>query len=151
MAKISKKSQNVQPPAGVDEISQFILEGLREAGLVTAAEQTFHTPSVDIFSTPTELIMEVEIPGVRRDDIDVTMLKNIVTIKAVKAECFEEPKVNYICMERSFGKVLRQIELPFAVDAANIKAVYKNGVLTITVPRVVDKRAMTRRVTVDIA
>lgn len=151
MAKMSKKSPQVQTPAGVDEISQFILEGLREAGLVTAAEQTSHTPSVDIFSTTTELVMEIEIPGVKRNDIEVTMLKNIITIKAVKAECFEESKINYVCMERSFGKVFRQIEIPFAVDAAKIKAVYKNGVLTITLPRVEDKRTMTRRVTVDIA
>lgn len=150
MAKISKKPQNAQIPVGADEINQFIIDGLREAGLVTVAEQTSHAPSVDIFSTPSELVMEIELPGVKRNDIEVTMLKDTITIKAVKAECFEEPKVNYVCMERAFGKVLRQIEIPFAVDAAKIKAVYKNGVLTITLPRVVDKRAITRRVAVDV-
>ncbi|OGQ60434.1 MAG: hypothetical protein A3J24_09150 [Deltaproteobacteria bacterium RIFCSPLOWO2_02_FULL_53_8] len=150
MAKISKKAHSSQSAIGSDELSQFILEGLREAGLVTAIEQTSHTPCVDIFSTPSELVMEIEVPGVRRTDIEVTMLKDTITIKAVKTERFEESKVNYVCMERSFGRVFRQIEIPFAVDAAKIKAVYKSGVLTITLPRVVDKRAMSRRVTVDI-
>ncbi|MBI5885889.1 MAG: Hsp20/alpha crystallin family protein [Deltaproteobacteria bacterium] len=151
MAKISRKSKNDQTSAGIDEINQFILEGLREAGLVTAAEQTSHTPNVDVFSTPAELVMEIEMPGVRREDIEVTLLKDTVTVRSIKAECFEEPKVNYVCMERSFGRIFRQVEIPFAVDAAKIKAVYKNGVLTITLPRVVDKRAASRRVTVDIA
>ncbi|MBI5562150.1 MAG: Hsp20/alpha crystallin family protein [Deltaproteobacteria bacterium] len=149
MAKISKKPQDEQAGAEPDDINRFIIEGLRDAGLITNPEPATHAPNVDVYSTRAELIIEIEMPGVRREDIDVTLLKDAISIKAVKAECFEDAKVNYVCMERSFGRIFRQIEIPFAVDAARIKAVYKNGLLTVTIPRVVDKRSMTRKVNVE--
>lgn len=149
MAKISKKTQSGQAPVEFDELNQFIIEGLRDAGLISNPEPATHAPYVDVYSTSAELVMEIEMPGVKREDIEVTLLNDTVTIKSVKAECFEEPRVNYVCMERSFGKIFRQIEIPFAVDTAKVKAVYKNGLLIVTLPRVVDKRSMSKRVTVE--
>ncbi len=149
MAKISKKPIMASPSAEVDNLNQSFLEWLEDAGVYLQPEPITHVPNVDMFSTITELIIEVEMPGVRREDIEITLYKNTLNIKALKFECFEEDKVNYVCMERSFGKLSRVIEIPFPVDTIRMKAVYKNGILTIIVPRVADKRCSTKRVPIE--
>jgi len=113
------------------------------------AEPITHAPNVDMFTTPDEIVIEVEIPGVRKHDIELFLCKNVLTLKALKFECFEENKVNYVCMERVFGRFCRSIEIPSPVDTARVKAVYENGILTITAPRVEDKRSAKRRVPIE--
>lgn len=151
MAKFSKKPPDTGPVAQDDPVMQFIFEGLKEAGAEERGEtaQPTHVPSIDMFSTPSALIIEIEMPGVKKDELDVTVMRNTLTVKAVKFECFDEGKINYVCMERSFGRLLRQIDLPFPVDTGRIKALYCNGVLTVTLPRVADKRGTPRRVDVE--
>lgn len=149
MAKISKKSPAGSfPSVEIDNINQFIFEGLEESGLLQP-EPITHIPSLDMYSSPKELIIEVELPGVRKDDIDITLSNNNITIKAIKTECIEEEKINYVCMERSFGRIFRSVELPFPVDTARIKASYGNGVLTIIIPKVEDKRSGVKRVPIE--
>ena len=147
MAKISKK-----PPSAafeIGKITRLASESMADTLRLADSEPITHIPNVDMFSTATELTIEVEIPGVRKDDIEVFLYKNSVTIKALKYDCFDDNKINYVCMERVFGRIFRCIEVPFPVDTAKIKAVYKNGILTILIPKVKDKRSKTRRVTIE--
>lgn len=113
------------------------------------AEPICHVPNADVFSTDHELIVEVEMPGVRKEDIEVSITRSALVVKALKYECFDERKINYVCMERAFGKLCRTIELPFTVDTAKVKAVYRNGILAVTIPRVEDKRAKSIRVRIE--
>ncbi len=147
MAKISKK----RPLAAfeVGNITRLVSESIADTLGLVESEPITHIPSVDMFSTATELIIEVEMPGVRKDDIEVLLHKNSVTIKALKYDCFDEDKINYVCMERVFGRIFRSIEVPFPVDTAKIKAVYKSGILTIVIPKVEDKRSKTKRVAIE--
>jgi len=149
MAKISKKPPRGRASIEIDNINQFIIEGLDPMENFLKSEPITHIPNVDIFSTPDAVIVEVELPGVRKEDIDVAIVKNTLTLRAMKLECVEEGKVNYVCMERAFGKVFRAIELPCPVDTARIKAVYKDGVLTITVPRIDDKRSCSKKILIE--
>jgi len=149
MAKMSKKPPR-DPGAEFEKVSKFIFEGLEGSTLMPNPEPITHIPNVDMYSTTEKLLIEVEMPGVNKDDIEITLQKGNLAIKALKFECFEEEKINYVCMERSFGRLYRTVEIPFPVDTARIKAVYRNGVLTITVPRVEDKRSSRHRVPVDI-
>lgn len=149
MAKISKKSPGGIPSIEIDNINQFIIENIEQVDSLLKPEPITHIPNVDIFSTRSEVIIEVELPGVRKEDIDVAIAKNTITLRAIKLECVEEEKVNYVCMERAFGKVFRAIELPCPVDTARIRAVYKNGILTISVPRVEDKRSNTKKIPIE--
>ena len=146
MAKISKKPPQTIEDAGADEI---IFGGFSEGGILSPSEPITQVPSVDVYSTPTEIIVEVEMPGIKKDDIDVSFYKDTLTVKGMKCECMDEEKVNYVCMERSFGKILRTIEMPFPVDSSKIKASYKSGVLIVRVPRVEDKRCVTRKVPIE--
>ncbi|MBI5491941.1 MAG: Hsp20/alpha crystallin family protein [Deltaproteobacteria bacterium] len=148
MAKMSKKTPITPAAVEIDNLSQFIFEGMEDASFLQPEPLT-QIPNVDVFSNTCELVIEVELPGVRKDDIDVTIFKGTLTIRALKFECFEEDKVNYVCMERAFGRLYRAIEIPFPVDTMKIKAVYKDGVLTIIVPRVEDKRCSSKRVRIE--
>ncbi len=147
MAKISKKNPSAAFEVG--KITRLVSESIADTLGLVESEPITHIPNVDMFSTAKELIIEVEIPGVRKDDIEVLLHKNSVTIKALKYDCFDEDKINYVCMERVFGRIFRSIEVPFPVDTAKIKAIYKSGILTIVIPKVEDKRSKTRRVAIE--
>lgn len=149
MAKISSKKPSGGPAVEIDNINQFIFEGIDETGLLNHPEPITQIPNVDVYSNPREVIIEAEIPGVRKDEIEIMLHKQTLTIKALKFECFEEDKVNYVCMERSFGRIFRAIELPFPVDSGRVKATYKEGVLKISLPRIEDKRSNAKKVPID--
>lgn len=149
MAKISKKPPSGEWGPDVKGITDRIASGIEDALNLFGGEPITHVPNVDMFSTPDELIVEVEMPGVRKADIDVVFYKNALTIKAMKYDCFEDNKINYVCMERLFGRLFRSIEIPFPVDSARIKAAYVNGILTLTIPRVEDKRNNSKKVKVE--
>jgi HSP20 family protein len=147
MAKISRKPQGPAGAQDAEVVNRFVFEGVEED--LSQPEPTTHMPNVDMYSTSSQLVIEVEMPGVRKDEIDLSLYKNNITIKALKFECFEEDKITYVCMERAFGRVFRTLDLPMPVDTTRIKALYKNGVLTIIIPRIQDKRAATRRVRIE--
>lgn len=149
MAKISRKP--IQTPVRVENLNQFLFECLDDEAGLLPPEPITHVPPIDMFTTPSELVIEVELPGVRKEDIDLTLYKNTLTIRAMKFECFEEDKINYVCMERSFGRIFRAVELPDPVDTSRIKASYLDGVLTIVMPRVADKRNSKQKVSIESA
>ena len=148
MAKTSKKIDITASAVPENPDRQFS-DWTDEAGTLLQHGTMAQMPNVDVFSTNEELVVEVEMPGVRKEDIEIMLHNNILQIKALKFECFEEDKINYVCMERSFGKLSRSIEIPFPVDTANVKAVYRSGILTIAIPRVADKRTRTRKVPIE--
>ena len=149
MAKISSKKPSGGPAVEIDNINQFIFEGIEDAGVLSHPEPITQMPNVDVYSNAREVIIETELPGVRKDEIEITLHKQTLTIKALKFECFEEDKVNYVCMERSFGRIFRAIDLPFPVDSGRVKAAYRDGVLKITLPRIEDKRSSAKKVQID--
>ena len=148
MAKISKKPPQMSA-FDVSNVTRLFSEGINDLMGAYPGEPITHVPSADVYSTAGELVVEVEMPGVRKDDIEVLFHKDTLTLKALKFDCFEDNRINYVCMERVFGRVYRAIEVPFPVDTARIKATYKNGILTIRIPRVEDKRARTKKVDID--
>lgn len=149
MAKISKKPPANTSAFDLNNVSRFLSDGIDDVMGAFQGEPITHIPSVDMYSTPEELVIEVEMPGVRKDDIEVLFHKNCLTLKALKFDCFEEQRINYVCMERVFGRIFRSIEIPFPVDTARINATYKSGILTIRIPKVEDKRSGTRKIDVE--
>ena len=95
MAKISKKPPGTGAPE-TEKLKRFFFEEMEDAGLFAQSEPITQIPNVDVFSTRDELIIEVELPGVNKQDIDITLIKTTLTIKALKLECFEEDKINYV-------------------------------------------------------
>ncbi|OGQ47736.1 MAG: hypothetical protein A2W63_01115 [Deltaproteobacteria bacterium RIFCSPLOWO2_02_44_9] len=149
MVKIHKKEATDQP-VGTDigMVFHYLFEEAEKSSPFRNAVIN-HAPVVDIFSTPDAIIVEVEMPGIREEEIDVSITKNTLTVQGLKYECFEEDKVNFVCMERSFGRLFRVIDIPCPVDASRIKAVYLNGLLTITMAKIEEKRGTPKKITVE--
>lgn len=149
MVKSPKKELSDKPvSADIGMAFQYVFEESEKIVLPRDVSIT-HTPVVDMFSTAGAVIVEVELPGVRQEEVEISILQNTLTIRGVKYECFDEKKINFVCMERSFGRVFRVIDIPYTVDTSRIKAAYKNGLLTIELPKVAEKRGVPKKVNVE--
>lgn len=144
MAKSSKKGTKDSGERATEKSSlmQFLISDMEELLQRSITDRSNHTPPVDVFSTDDFLYIDMNLPGVKEDEIEVIFFKGTIKVTAIKYECFDEENLNYICMERSFGKIGRIIEIPFPVNTSKINAEYNHGVLTITLPRVSEKRGM---------
>jgi HSP20 family protein len=92
-------------------------------------------PSVDVKEDDREITVKAELPGMDEKDIEVLLADNVLTVKGEKKEETEEKEKDYYHMERSYGSFKRVIPLPAGIDAKNISADFKNGVLTVRLPK----------------
>jgi HSP20 family protein len=90
---------------------------------------------VEMYETPEELVVKVELPGVRKEDIEVSVRDNYLVIRAEKREEIEENREQVHVSERFYGKFERVIPLPTEVDTESVKAKYENGILEIRFPK----------------
>lgn len=92
-------------------------------------------PAVDIRETEDGYIVKADLPGLKKEDIQIDLKDSTLTLKGEKK--FEEKvsKDNYIRTERAYGTFVRSFTLPHNVDAEKIKASYKDGVLELTLPK----------------
>lgn len=93
------------------------------------------SPQVDIKETDQALEMTVEVPGLKAEEVDVTLSGDLLTIKGEKKEEREEKKDNYHLVERRFGSFQRSFRLPCPVDQDKLTATHKDGVLKLVMPK----------------
>lgn len=106
-------------------------------------------PRIDMRETDEAFVVEAELPGIAEDDIDVQLSDNVVTIRGEKRHERKEDKgESYHFVERSYGSFSRSIPLGYDVDPDSVEAVFKDGVLTLTLPKPADAASRTRRISV---
>lgn len=119
--------------------ADFGLERLFEDFFKTPFKVSLNTvealPSVDIYEKDNRIVAKAEIPGITPADIALSVDDNILTISGEKKQENEVSKENYYQSEASYGRFQRTVELPAEVNAEQAKAEYKNGVLTVELPR----------------
>jgi HSP20 family protein len=93
------------------------------------------TPAVDIAEHDNEYIVKVELPGVSKEDVKITLESNILTVHGEKKHEKETKEEDYHRVERSFGSFQRSFTLPTTVKSDKIDAVYKDGILTVSLPK----------------
>jgi HSP20 family protein len=106
------------------------------------------SPPVDIYETGDGIVLKVELPGVNKDDVSVEVKDNVLTLKGERLLDPEIKDENYYRKERSFGKFNRSFSLQQTIKPDLIKASFKNGVLTVEIPRPEEEKP--KQVTVDI-
>jgi HSP20 family protein len=92
-------------------------------------------PRIDVRENEKEVDVEVELPGMDEKDIDVSVAEGTLVIRGEKKAQREEKDRGYIRRERSFGRIERVVPLPDGLDLDDAKAMFKNGVLTVAIPR----------------
>ncbi len=93
------------------------------------------TPAVDLVETDKAFELKAELPGLDEKSVEVTLSENVLTIKGEKKEEHEEEQAGVHYAERRFGSFERAFRLPENVDQDAIAATFKNGVLTVTMPK----------------
>lgn len=106
-------------------------------------------PSLDVSETKDNIVVKAEIPGMDAKDIDISLTNDVLTIRGEKKREKEEKDENYHRVERSYGTFTRSIRLPVDVESNKIKAMHKNGVLTITLPKSEKAKSKEIKIKVD--
>ena len=133
--------------AGTRDRLNRLFGGLLETEGVTAAGEW--APVVDIIENEHAITIKAELPGIDPKDVAVTIDNNVLTLKGERHFEKEVKKENYHRMERAYGTFARSFALPAFVDMENVKADFRNGLLTIAVPK--KEAAKTRAVEVKAA
>jgi HSP20 family protein len=107
-------------------------------------------PPVDIFETAgRDLVIKVELPDVNREDVEVTVEHNTLTLRGEKKLPADVKDEQFRRLERRYGTFSRSFTLPTTVDAAKVSADFKNGVLTVKLP--FKEEAKPRTINVEVA
>lgn len=104
-------------------------------------------PACDIFEDKENLKIVLELPGVKPEDVKISLENQVLTIQGEKRQVAEESSERWHRYERSYGSFERRFTLPSTVDPEKIQAKADNGVLTVTLPRA--ERAKPRQIQVD--
>lgn len=106
------------------------------------------TPAVDLVDKENAYELSAELPGMDENSIDVKFSDGTLTIKGEKRDEREERKKNFYLAERRYGSFQRSFSVPQGVDAARIEANFKNGVLTVTLPKTLQARKNEKKIPV---
>jgi HSP20 family protein len=96
---------------------------------------SLETPTLDVYEQKDDLIVKAEIPGLTKDEIDITLEGTTLTITGEKKKDEEVKDEDYYRCERTYGAFSRSIDLPLAVQTDKVNASFKNGVLEIRLPK----------------
>ena len=113
------------------------------------AEEAGWRPAVDIFETDTAVVLEVELPGVNKEDVSVEVKENILTIKGERKVENEDRTDTFYRRERAYGLFRRAFNLHYVVKPEKIKARFNDGVLRIEVPKPEEEKPKQVMVNVD--
>ena len=126
--------------------SFFDVEPFRRSEAAFAA-----VPAVDVTETDKAYEITAELPGMNDKNVEVKMADGVLTIKGEKQEEKEEKKKDYYLRERNFGSFQRAFQVPDGVDADKIEASFKNGVLTVTLPKSAEALKTAKKIDVKAA
>jgi HSP20 family protein len=108
------------------------------------------SPAVDIYETEQRhVVLKADLPGLKREDIDLTFENQLLTIRGERRRDDDIQDEAYQRVERAYGPFSRSFTLPATVDAARVRAEYRDGVLTVTLPMREDTRP--RQIHVDVS
>ncbi len=93
------------------------------------------SPSVDIYENKDHIVLEAELPGMKREDFDLSVENNVITLRGERHFEKKDDSDNYHRVERAYGSFTRSFTLPNTVTAEGANADYSNGVLRVTLPK----------------
>jgi HSP20 family protein len=117
----------------VSSTVHFISRGSAVSGRGGAASGRW-VPNTDVYSTDEGIVVKVELPGMKSENLEITVEGNRLRISGNRPDCCRAPKCTFLVMEISYGPFESVLELPPGFDLSQAKATYVNGFLRIDVP-----------------
>lgn len=105
-------------------------------------------PMVDIYETENGVVLRVDLPGVKKEDVSVEIKENILTLKGDRAEDCDVRQENYLRRERCCGRFQRAFNLQHIVSPDKVKAKFKDGVLEVEIPK--PEQEVVKKIKIDI-
>ena len=93
------------------------------------------SPKLDLADTKDAIVVKAEVPGMDPKEIQLSLHDQVLTLKGEKKQEKEEKEEHYYRAERSYGAFVRTVRLPATVDGSKVTATFKNGLLTVTLPK----------------
>jgi len=106
-------------------------------------------PNVDIFEEGNEIVLNADLPGIRKDDLKIDLVENILTLSGEKKKKEKFEKEDYYRVERSYGSFCRRFELPGELDVEKIKAHFEDGVLEVRIPMMKESEKIHKKISID--
>ncbi len=116
-----------------DRMNRFFSDALfRNTAEGTTADWL---PVVDIYEQGDSLVVQAELPGLRKDDVSVQVENSVLTLQGERRQEKSVKSEQYHRLERSFGRFTRSFSLPSGIDTKNIRAEFRDGILKVTLPK----------------
>ena len=106
-------------------------------------------PALELTASEREYRLTAELPGLKEEDVDVSVADGVLTLKGEKREEQEQKNEGYLLSERRYGSFERRVSLPSDVDPEKISAEFKKGVLTITLPKDEQASGRSRKISIN--
>ncbi|TCO89113.1 heat shock protein Hsp20 [Chthoniobacter flavus] len=107
------------------------------------------SPALDVFDDKDNLVVKVELPGLNKDEINISLDKGVLTVSGERKQEHESKEGESFRSERYFGKFHRSVTLPATVDSTKVSASYKDGILTVDLPKA--EEAKPKQIAVNVA
>jgi len=107
------------------------------------------TPTVDIFEEGHDVVLKAELPGIKKEDIEVKLTEDMITLSGEKKKEEKIEKKNYHRLERSYGSFVRSFRLPAEVQTDQVKAQFKDGILEIRIPKTEEAKKKEKKVEIE--
>lgn len=114
-------------------------------------QPAWNTPAVDIVEKDKAFEITAELPGLDAKNVEVTLRNGNIVIKGEKQEQKEEKSADYYLQERRYGSFERSFAMPEGVDAAKIDASFKNGILSVTMPKTAEAQKPEKKIEIKAA
>jgi len=130
-----------------EQVNRLFESNLR--GRTDESALTTWAPAVDIYETENELVMKADLPDVAEKDIDIHVENNMLTVRGERKFEQKVKEENYLRVERAYGAFSRSFSLPNTVNTDAITAEYKNGVLTVVMPKRAESKPKQVKITAN--
>ena len=130
-------------PRGFDSFQQLVdnFFGRSSGGFPAFANETFNMPATDISESETEYTISAELPGIKKEDIDVSLHDGVLSIEAHSKSEHQEKGDKQIRSERRYGKFIRRFTLGENADESAVQAKFEDGVLKLVVKKTAAQEA----------
>lgn len=112
-----------------------------------AVRTAWGAPAMDLLEDDNQFILRADLPGVNREDIEIQVANGVLHVSGERKPLPEDENRSYYLFERRYGKFARAITLPASVGSENIQATFRDGVLTVTLPKTEEARPRRIQVT----
>jgi len=132
-----------------DDMNELINSFFGRAGGPRTIPEGAWNPAVDVSETENAVYVSAEVPGLKKEDINISIQDNVLSFKGEKKQEKTRKDESLHCVERYYGSFHRSFSLPSQVDSSKVKATYKDGILTIELPKKEEAKPKEISISVD--